>query len=246
MNFLSGSISGICEVLITHPIDFIKTKKQEGYSFKDNKKNYKLPDYYKGIQSRFYGIVPMRTVFWGSQDITEKYLKKNKSNIHPSYNFLIKGTVSSFFQTLIDNPIEVKKISDMAQIKSTNNFKTLYKGFNYNLIRNNIFANTFCYGTQFNSDKKYNVLLNSFFWGSLGAIASHPFDYIKTIKQSPEINDKRNFFTILNTTPFRYYTRGIISRTLFVGSTSIIGYPIFLYFNNLNINHIFDKINNKP
>ena len=53
MNLLSGCISGISEVLITHPIDFIKTKKQQGYSFSTNKKNYTIRDYYKGINSRF-------------------------------------------------------------------------------------------------------------------------------------------------------------------------------------------------
>ena len=63
VNIKASVISGISEVILTHPIDYTKTVVQ-------NKSNplFKelIKDSYKGLSSRLFGIVPMRMLFWNS------------------------------------------------------------------------------------------------------------------------------------------------------------------------------------
>lgn len=76
--YIAGGLSGIVEVLITHPLDYIKIKKQEYIQNKIPINNFyktiyngNIWNFYTGIISRLIGIVPMRVVFWGVQG---KYL----------------------------------------------------------------------------------------------------------------------------------------------------------------------------
>ena len=85
--FLAGGLSGLVEVLVTHPIDYLKIKKQEykqmGKEFNVlSVKPYKL---YTGLVPRLIGVAPMRVIFWGTQDSTRLLL--NKYNINSRYNF---------------------------------------------------------------------------------------------------------------------------------------------------------------
>lgn len=70
--YIAGGLSGIIEVIITHPLDYIKTKEheyvQKGITNKDFYNNIikKNPiNLYQGITPRLIGILPMRCVFWG-------------------------------------------------------------------------------------------------------------------------------------------------------------------------------------
>ena len=72
--YYAGAISGIIEVLLSHPLDFIKTKRQEYIQNNVNMKNFyrniykgNLLNLYSGISSRLLGIIPMRLSFWGVQ-----------------------------------------------------------------------------------------------------------------------------------------------------------------------------------
>ena len=94
--FISGGISGVVEVICTHPIDLVKTKLQEASQkniviknpiqyFYSKYRFYGLQYLYTGFIPRIIGIIPMRLVFWGVQGTSNEYLKK--------YNLMLLQTV---------------------------------------------------------------------------------------------------------------------------------------------------------
>ena len=194
--YIAGGISGFIEVLLTHPLDYVKTKHQL-YIQKNNKisKNFyrylynknRISDYYTGISSRIVGVVPMRLLFWGTQNKVKSILNDRK--IDKWYNFLIIGTTSGTIQTCVDNQIEIIKTSliEKKKIKIKNLLK--FYGFIPTLYRNVVFVNilsSVCHNYKFkNNTEKFQY---SSITGLVGSVISQPFDYVKTVKQSQELN----------------------------------------------------------
>lgn len=218
--FIAGAFSGIIEVFLTHPLDFIKTKSQEfNQKNKSRKFNYYLKksgikNYYSGIFPRLCGVVPMRLTFWGVQDNTKLLLEKNK--IKTKYNYLFIAFVGGTAQTLIDNQIEIIKIGSMTNSSKENIFKSLisFRGFNSTLIRNVGFASIlsyFCFNKIKENDDFFTKFKYSALGGFLGSIITQPLDYVKTQKQ--RCNDERATFNILKDTikvsPIKLYSGGI-------------------------------------
>lgn len=187
---LSGGLAGLVEISLTHPLDYIKTKRQE-FLHKNMSTNHfyqkiyngNIRNLYKGISSRLIGIIPMRMIYWGSQGYTRDYLDRNK--MKSKYNFFIIGTVGGSCQTIIDNQIEVVKVSKMLDKKLTLKDLSKFNGFLPTLYRNVIFANVlalFCFNSrEYNNIEKFAY---SAIGGALGSLFSQPFDYAKTITQS--------------------------------------------------------------
>jgi len=185
--FIAGGLSGIIEVLGTHPFDYIKTQMQYNNKFQLNK--IKFTQLYTGIIPRVIGVAPMRLVFWGMQDTTSCYLFYQK--INTPFNFLIIGSISAFCQTIIDNQIEQLKIAQITNKKfAIKNLITTFNGFQPTLYRNMIFASSisyFCFNKKLTTthEKIIYPMIGSF----IGTILSQPLDYVKTIKQSTNCND---------------------------------------------------------
>ena len=174
--------SSILEVLYTHPIDVIKTHQQNSHNFKFNKALF------KGISSRAFGIVPIRTSFWSGLHIAN-LLKINDS--------LQKSFFVSVLQTGIDTPIENLKIKQIYNLPRL----SPYKGFIPHYFRNSIFLYSFIESNNYIDDK----LLAGFVGGTIGSIVSHPFDYYKTLIQSNQKINKNNYYNIF---------KGVTARTL--------------------------------
>ena len=75
IKYKSGILAGITEVIFTHPIDYYKTQKQYNAYNGDLVTNFKLRNMYNGFIPRLLGIVPMRLVFWCTQDYGEYYFE---------------------------------------------------------------------------------------------------------------------------------------------------------------------------
>jgi len=196
--YISGCISGIVEVITTHPLDYIKTKKQEfiqnkqGFLKHNNFYHHLLRtdgfNLYKGVVPRVCGIAPMRLVFWGVQDSANNYFTQYPK-LSKLKKGLIVGTLGGCCQTIIDNPIEVLKINRMTGNKIDTSFSSLSKiifryGFKETLLRNIGFA--ICISTLCFQNKSENNLYNfsiSACAGVLGSVLTQPIDYIKTKKQ---------------------------------------------------------------
>lgn len=241
--FIAGGLSGIVEVIITHPIDFLKIKSQEykqlnkpfNNFYKDINKNG-FRGYYSGIIPRLCGIIPMRLTFWGVQDNTKLLLDQNK--INTKYNFLIIAFTGGFFQTIIDNQIEILKIGQMTNISKLQLINSLirFKGFNTSLTRNIGFTSCvsyYCFNNKDNTSQ-YEKILNSAFGGVLGSIITQPIDYVKTQKQ--RCNDDRSMIRILIETykknPLALYTGGFYRAGLSIFTMSI-GFTSYDFFKNL-------------
>lgn len=151
-------LSSFAELIFTHPIDYLKTLKQ------NNNPNYlsllkKNP--YTGIQSKLYGNLPMRLIFWNSIEFGKK------NNFSPLQTALL----GSSLQTLIDYPIEIHKIKKMNQQLYKNLF---IHSFSFHFLRNLGFTLTFISISPFNTA----------FAGLSSAILTQPFDCLKTYYQS--------------------------------------------------------------
>lgn len=241
---LSGGISGFVEVSLTHPFDVFKIKLQQNNSLKntinDINKTYKIngiPSLYRGYIPRLCGIIPMRTMFWGVQGITNDTLKNNEQyRINKQYCSILSGINGGIFQTLVDNPIEVLKIYNITGDKK-NYFEILKKRYKLGLIstlsRNVIFAGFVGYGvTYYKSDDPYINFYNGAIWGLMGSVVSHPFDYVKTMQQKI-YHDKDTMIKILKKTPNKTLMRGVIPRTTIAIFTMGIGSSIYNYLDSI-------------
>ena len=177
---LPSIISSFAEVVITQPIDVIKTYAQMNQKIK----SYNFQTLYKGFIPRSIGNIPSRSTFLFTQD----YLKQYISNNHQS---LIIPIATGFAQTIIDTPVEVAKINKIFNLKSTS-IVSYYNGFVPHCTRNIIFIgcvfNMKSYGENFNT----NILVQTTFGaigGVIGSYLSHPFDTIKTMIQTSSPND---------------------------------------------------------
>jgi len=239
ITYLSGGLSGIVEICFIHPIEYYKTILQS-----NNGKN-RLPflnfiksiyinngftGLYKGFLPRLYGIIPMRTVFWGTLTTSEKEL--HKTTIDKCYIPTIAGATAGIFQTIIDCPIESMKTKLM-----TNNILQYncinFNGFVPNLYRNVFFAIIFNTNKQLietNYDKKiYTDIIIGSFCGSIASIITQPFDYIKTQQQLDKNIKIRN---IISKTKILTYWTGGLPRTIITCMSMSIGLPIFNLINN--------------
>lgn len=193
--YIAGAVSGIIEVLCTHPLDFIKTKQQEyaqkelvvsGREFYSQISKGNFLNFYTGLIPRVLGVAPMRLIFWGVQGSMKEYLDKH--NIASKWNFLAVGTAGGMAQTVVDNPIELIKISHMTGTRISLKALVAYKGLEPALYRNVGFATVISYAC-FNvprSDSNLHTFLTSAVAGLVGSVLTQPFDYCKTLKQRKE------------------------------------------------------------
>lgn len=206
-NIMAAGISSIIEVVTTHPLDYAKTLKQNNsFSVKHFIRNP-----YEGIYSRIIGIIPLRIVYWNSINYFS-----NKG-----FNSINTGLLTSFFQTMIDYPMEQKKINMMLSSKVY--FNPI--GYSMLLARNSIFAVAFTCSINMIDDNRYNGAVG----GLLGSILSHPIDSLKTYYQVG--NNRWPKHWKLNN-----YMNGLFYRC----GVSIIGMNVGYY----SYNHIIDNIDN--
>lgn len=247
-SYVSGGLSGLVEITIIHPLEYFKTVKQNNNNLSFNKfiKKYSkngIQSLYKGYMPRVLGIIPMRTVFWGTIHTSEKYLKS--TSINKKYIYFISGGLSGSVQTLIDCPIESLKTRMM-----TSNIKSSiinFNGFLPNLIRNVGFGAIFNYRKN-NLKKNYknkkigfkdNLIIGSLS-GILASLVTQPFDYIKTVMQSNKEN--KNMIKIIiktfNKNPILFFS-GTLPRTSITCISMGIGLSIFEFLNKKSKNNQF-------
>lgn len=248
LNCISGSLSGLIEVSVTHPLDRIKTKmqentlKHENISFKSTIKNIYLYDnFYKGFLPRIIGIIPMRLVYWGTLSTMNKLVQYNNDII----KYIVPGLVAGTIQSLIDNPIEVIKIklmtSNVTSSHTTSGHKFFtyqsYKGFGACLMRNIIFAIPVGITTR-SHDYFNNPFLSGAIGGTVGSILSHPFDVLKTEKQRCG-NQYDKYIDVVKDiykyNPAKFWS-GISMRTSLSCINMGIGFFAFDYINKTCVN----------
>jgi hypothetical protein len=159
---LKASIfSSFIELAITHPIDYLKTLKQNNIK---NSLSILKQNPYVGIKSKLYGNLPMRLIFWNSIEYGKN---NNLSKIESSL-------LGASLQTIIDYPIEIYKINKMNK-NSLN--KLFLPSFGFHYLRNVGFTLTFITLSS----------INPALAGLTGALITQPLDSLKTYYQSGNI-----------------------------------------------------------
>lgn len=233
--YLSGGISGIIEIICVHPIEYYKTVKQlndGNHSFIKYTQIKGIKDVYKGFFPRLIGIIPLRTVFWGTLNSTENLLKQN--NVNQKYIPLIAGFVSGIAQTTIDCPIENIKTKNMVNENLT---KIRFYGFLPNLGRNVFFSMIFNTQKKKMDNNKNNNILIGLICAIPASILTQPFDYLKTKKQFYG-KHKTIKKIIQETNHIKYYWKGGTSRLLVTCLSMSIGLSVFNFTNESLFNNI--------
>lgn len=173
-------ISGIMEVGVTHPLDYIKTILQSKSGTVNGNKFHTLgllKTPYKGISSKLAGTVPMRILFWCSLD----YFNSN------GFSPVSSAFLTSVLQTVIDYPIEQIKTQRMVNNKK---FYNSFENINFklailpHLLRNIGFTISVYSIIQFDQNSTYHAGIGGF----IGSILTQPLDNLKTWYQSGNIN----------------------------------------------------------
>lgn len=236
ITYLSGGISGIVEIFMVHPLEYYKTLKQINnnttlyYFIKNTHKNTGIKGLYKGIFPRLMGIIPMRTVFWGTLTTTENVL--NNTKFDKKYISTLSGISAGFMQTLIDCPVESMKTKIM--INQNQNIKINFHGFIPNLYRNVLFAMIFNIQKKKMEYYKKNTIVSDLvigaFCGVTSSILTQPFDFLKTKKQL--YGERKNLKDIISENKIiKNYWKGGASRALITSLSMAVGLPVFNFIN---------------
>jgi len=165
--------SSFIEVVVTQPIDVIKTLKQT-----NNKISFNMKLLYSGFIPRASGNIPSRTVFLFSQDFLKTELDSTKN-----FNKIMIPLLSGFAQTIVDTPIENLKMKQIFKLNKLN----YYRGFFPHVTRNIIFLipvfNFKEYGKEHHENALHQALYGAI-GGICGSYLSHPLDTIKTLIQT--------------------------------------------------------------
>jgi len=217
-SYINGSLSGMFGVILSHPIDTVKTARQSKIKI-----NYNFLNLYKGIIPPLIGVGLEKAIVFG----TYQYLRKL------DFNVPVSGAISGFVATFIVTPYERLKILKQTSQKVNTNIFQLYKGFSATFTREvpgfAIYFSTYhtlknYYNNKVNGEinkvngeinkvngeiNKVNGEINkklspeiSFLFGGISGFMAwvfiYPQDRIKTIIQS-STNDKKILTLIKNT-----------------------------------------------
>ena len=211
--YINGGISGMCGVLISHPIDTIKTHIQTGNKLNTFKLSFS--NLYKGMSAPLIGVGIEKAIVFGTYNYI---LSKTDNNIPISG--AIAGIISSFIVTPYERIKILKQNSQVINYKDIN-IKFLFRGLSATFIREMpgfaIYFSTYEYlkRRNFTNNNKTIDLYHSFLYGGISGLSAwifiYPQDKIKTVMQSN--SNSGNGFThivknMYNTYGLTYFYKG--------------------------------------
>lgn len=194
-HYIKGALSGMFGIILSHPVDTIKTARQsqlQSHLTTNNLlKSYSLRGLYRGILSPLVGVGFEKALVFGTY-----------TNLRKDFNLgvPVAGGISGFVATMIVTPYERIKILQQTKqtvtISDISNPKFLFKGLSatwsreipgfaiyfsvYESLKNHFYT----------SQNKDISILSSFVFGGLAGSSAwlfiYPQDRIKTIVQSAD------------------------------------------------------------
>ncbi len=200
-NYAKGAISGMFGIVLSQPVDAIKTHYQVN---KNVKFNYNIRNFYRGVTSPLIGVGIEKAMVFG----TYNYFKNNLN-----CNIATSGAVAGFVASAVVTPYERIKILSQTNHKITSeiiNPRYLFKGLSATFTREipgfAIYFSTYEYlkNKFYTSQNKQITIPSSFIFGGLSGsmawIFIYPQDRIKTIIQSNTQDNKQNIKSLIQKT----------------------------------------------
>jgi solute carrier family 25 carnitine/acylcarnitine transporter 20/29 len=223
-HYVKGAISGMFGIILSQPIDSIKTHYQVN---PNNKFKYTIRNFYRGVSSPLLGVGLEKAMVFG----TYNYFRNNLN-----YNIPVCGAISGLVASTVVAPYErIKILSQTNQKLNMNLLKPsyLYKGFGATFTREvpgfAIYFTTYEYLKHkfyTSKNKDINIPASFLFGGLSGSMAwifIYPQDRIKTIIQS-NTQDKINIKSLIQKT---YAIGGL--KHFYQGFSFAIGRAILLH-----------------
>ena len=201
---IPGYMQGIFRVCISYPFDYFRLKLQTNQEtnikklFKDNYKQS-----FRGLFIPLIFVPIDRAISFA---LYEKIKKKYNSPLLAS---IVPSVLSNIYMTPINsinsNYIYHNKLSFKDIIKSNSN-KSIYNGFNIELIRNSFSSFLFLYSYNFYSSNSNNSFLN----GILSSLTMWTITYpLDTIKANKFIFKEKSYLDIIKKSNIRSLYKGI-------------------------------------
>ena len=239
---LKGITAGYIGALVVYPIDFIKTRVQNGSnitSFNCLKSIIRTEGYkafYKGFFSQTISIGPEKAIKIIVNNTVLSYLPES------NFNKIIAGACAGTAQVIITNPSDIIKIQYqinkgekknlLSTIKDIGGFKNLYRGTSACLLRDVPFSAIYFPIYDYFKNKTNNCFLSGMLAAIPAAYLVTPADVIKTRYQI-ETNNYNNIFTcaidIYKKDGFKAFWRG--GRWRIIKSSPQFGITLFVYEN---------------
>lgn len=211
-NYINGCISGMCGIILSHPIDSIKTHIQT-----KNKTLFKfnMSNMYRGIMAPLIGVGLEKALVFGTYNYCHNTLNAN---------ITLSGAMAGLVASVIVSPYERIKIlrqtNQKVSIKSCISPSFLFKGLTTTFTRE--VPGFAIYFSTYEALKKYyftthntNISITSSFLfggisGTMAWLFIYPQDRIKTIIQSSNtnINISKLVVAIYNTGGIRQFYKG--------------------------------------
>lgn len=239
-HYVKGAISGMFGIIISHPVDTIKTHLQTHKTL--NTFKFEPLHLYRGITSPLLGVGLEKALVFG----TYNYCRNNNIN---KLNIPLSGAISGFVASLIVSPYERIKIlrQNQTQFKMSECMKPnfLFKGLSATFTREvpgfAIYFSTYEYLKNkfyISQNKDIDIVASFLFGGIAGSNAwlfIYPQDRIKTIIQSNNTN-KVNIMELIKNT---YQNGGL--RQFYSGFSMAIARAVLLHSGTFCMMEILNK-----
>jgi len=192
-SFLQGAISGGIGILLSHPLDTIKTRIQTG--------KFSLRGLYAGVSNPMYSVVMEKAIVFGVYDRVKNHLNSNEI-----WASAVAGGVAGAVSPTIVTPFEKFKIQKQIGMQTQFCLKNLYRGYWATLARE--IPGFVVYFSVFDSLYSPNlsypqVACLGGFTGIASWSAIYPQDVVKTHMQTTQTGN------IINTIKLIYSRQGL-------------------------------------
>lgn len=258
LNILKGSLIGAAEVAIDHPLWVIKTRMQ-------NKEKFTLSPriLYRGITANMASMMPITAIQVAATNVLEATFFPVTQNNKPQVNSELQNiacafvggaasaSVSTGTELVMAHMTPKRGFLQTAKWFNTMGFRRLNTGFVGTATRDGIFTIGFMKApilvekqlvNLFPNHRKVSSAISGPLAGVLAAVASHPFDSIKTRQQKAAHQSKLTFMEaasqIIKNDGFFALYKGLAPRSTRVVSAITImdkvGRELDIYFKKKN------------
>jgi solute carrier family 25 carnitine/acylcarnitine transporter 20/29 len=217
-HYWKGAISGMSGIILSHPVDTIKTHIQNG-----TKIPKKFSALWKGIRAPLIGVGIEKALVFGTYNVCSEYIMNygrriymgERDNIHSKqrpdlFTTALSGATAGFIASLIVTPYERIKILRQTGHNNINlSPRYLFQGLSMTFTREvpgfaiyfSVYETLKHNTLKYNMDDKLPLHLSFIYGGISGSVAwlfIYPQDRIKTIIQARHNSNKSGKHNIAN------------------------------------------------